>query len=271
MRSEHATRRNGASRREALYDWEDGSGDAGSSSCCVAGVESSAAASLRASFFSCLRVRFSRRALSRSRLACVIWLFDRAIHVLSVGPTHMGGRCLSGRGREWDAPPLVALTGARPRRRTGVGHVRQQRHLSRAFDCNRELSLMPATCPGHPRRADLALLRDVAPELARVLVVDLDDLVLAEQARLAPERLPCAARTTAAGSGFVVLLRSRLRGHRSTLQAVDDFRRIRWVSAASCPCCRAVSQQAPVGPRTSWGGARPVSRHRPSGRSNVAG
>src|SRR5215210_7544143 len=39
---------------------------------------------------------------------------------------------------------------------------------------------------GHAAVADLALLRDVAAQLRRVLVVDLVDLVLAEEAGLAP-------------------------------------------------------------------------------------
>src|SRR3954468_12055929 len=44
---------------------------------------------------------------------------------------------------------------------------------------------MPSARACDPPRADLALLRDVAPELVDVLVVDLVDLVLAEEAGLA--------------------------------------------------------------------------------------
>src|SRR5688572_31540459 len=45
---------------------------------------------------------------------------------------------------------------------------------------------MPPAGAGDAPVADLSLLRDVATELVQVLVVDLFDLVLAEEAALAP-------------------------------------------------------------------------------------
>src|SRR5215218_7305138 len=47
---------------------------------------------------------------------------------------------------------------------------------------------MAAARAGDPARTDLALLRDVPPQLVEVLVVDLVDLLLAEVARSAPAR-----------------------------------------------------------------------------------
>src|SRR5262245_6286319 len=67
-------------------------------------------------------------------------------------------------------------------------HVRQERHLARPLDGDRDLALMPATRSGDPARPDLALLRDVAPELVVVLVVDFLDLLATEEAVL-PARL----------------------------------------------------------------------------------
>src|SRR5262249_55005349 len=64
--------------------------------------------------------------------------------------------------------------------------VREQRHLPRALHGSRDLELVPPAGARDAARADLALLRDVAPELGRVLVVDLVHLVAAEVAALAP-------------------------------------------------------------------------------------
>src|SRR3954471_16362549 len=61
-------------------------------------------------------------------------------------------------------------------------HVRQQRHLAGPLPGRRDLHLMPAAGARDAPRADLPLLGDVPPQLARVLVVDLVDLVLAEEA-----------------------------------------------------------------------------------------
>src|SRR5439155_9198737 len=67
-------------------------------------------------------------------------------------------------------------------------HVRQQRHLACALDRDRDLALVPAARAGDPAVADLALLGDVAAQLVDVLVVDLVDLVLAEEAGLPLDR-----------------------------------------------------------------------------------
>ena len=66
------------------------------------------------------------------------------------------------------------------------GDVRQERHLAGALDRDRDLALVAAARAADPARADLALLGDVAAKLADVLVVDLVDLALAEEARLPP-------------------------------------------------------------------------------------
>src|SRR3954451_902822 len=61
-----------------------------------------------------------------------------------------------------------------------VGNVRQQRHLSRALDRDRDLPLVAPARPADPARADLALLGHVPAELVEVLPVPLVDLLLAE-------------------------------------------------------------------------------------------
>src|SRR5688500_11024888 len=66
-----------------------------------------------------------------------------------------------------------------------VPHVRQQRHLASPLDRHCDLPLVLAACAADAAGADLAFLRDVPPELVDVLVVDLVDLVLAEEAALA--------------------------------------------------------------------------------------
>ena len=48
----------------------------------------------------------------------------------------------------------------------------------------RDLALVATARPADPARADLSALGDVAAELADVLVIDLVDLRLAEEARL---------------------------------------------------------------------------------------
>src|SRR5947207_15989876 len=78
------------------------------------------------------------------------------------------------------AAPSFALVGA-------LSDVRQQRHLSRALDRCRHLHLVPAARAGDAAAPDLALLGDVAAQLADVLVVDLRDLLLAEEAVAAPD------------------------------------------------------------------------------------
>src|SRR4029077_14974044 len=66
-----------------------------------------------------------------------------------------------------------------------VRHVRHEGELARPLDGAGDLALMATAGTGDPARADLAPLGDEPPQRARVLVVDLLDLVLAEQAGLA--------------------------------------------------------------------------------------
>src|SRR5205807_5991512 len=73
-----------------------------------------------------------------------------------------------------------------------VRDVGQQRHLTCTLDCDRDLALVPPARAGDAPRADLALLRDVAPQLVRVLVVDLGDLLLAEVTAALADRPGCA-------------------------------------------------------------------------------
>src|SRR5439155_8118711 len=61
-----------------------------------------------------------------------------------------------------------------------LGDVRQQRDLARPLDRGRDLVLVPPASARDAARADLALVRDVAPVLGDVLVVDLVDLLTAE-------------------------------------------------------------------------------------------
>src|SRR2546421_53239 len=63
-----------------------------------------------------------------------------------------------------------------------LGDVREERHLTGPLHRGRDLHLMAPARTGDAAAADLALLRDVPPELVDVLVVDLGDLVLAEEA-----------------------------------------------------------------------------------------
>src|SRR6188508_2124689 len=116
-------------------------------------------------------------------------------------------------------PRSGTIARTRPRRRPRLGHIRKQRHLPRTLDGDCDLPLMPSTRSGHPGRTDLAPLGDVAPQLVDVLVVDLAHLVLAEEARLPPHRLPGATGTTGARSGLV-FPRSRAACHQSTLPCV---------------------------------------------------
>src|SRR5712691_5411266 len=65
--------------------------------------------------------------------------------------------------------------------RAGVG---KQRHLTRVLDRGRHVPLVPGAVPGNPPGADLAAVRDVLAEQACVLVVDVGDPLLAEDADL---------------------------------------------------------------------------------------
>src|SRR3954469_19032794 len=66
-----------------------------------------------------------------------------------------------------------------------LADVGEQGELARALHRDRDLALVAPARAADAPRADLALLRDVAPQLADVLVVDLVDLRLAEEAGLA--------------------------------------------------------------------------------------
>jgi hypothetical protein len=82
-----------------------------------------------------------------------------------------------------------------PRGRGALGDVRQERHLARALDRLRDLNLVSPAGAGDAPAPDLPLLRDVAAELGDVLVVDVRDLVLAEEAVPALDRPGRATRT----------------------------------------------------------------------------
>src|SRR6202020_270657 len=62
--------------------------------------------------------------------------------------------------------------------------VREQRHLARVLDRGGHVALVPGAVTGDPARADLAAVGDVLAEQARVLVVHVADLVVAEGADL---------------------------------------------------------------------------------------
>src|SRR5581483_8346930 len=96
------------------------------------------------------------------------------------------------------------LSGSRSSRRSLVGDVREQRKLARPLHGDGDLALVAPARPADAAVADLALLRHVAPKLVDVLVVDLVDLRLAEEARLAPagaRRAALPARRGAIGLG----------------------------------------------------------------------
>src|SRR6476620_7833825 len=102
-------------------------------------------------------------------------------------------------------PPTAALVRA-------LGDVRQQRHLARPLDRLRDLHLVPAACAGDAAAADLALLGDVGAQLVDVLVVDLRDLVLAEEAVAAPD---LALRAAGPSPLLLLCLLSRHRAPRT--------------------------------------------------------
>src|SRR4051812_50155648 len=66
-----------------------------------------------------------------------------------------------------------------------LADVREQGELARTLHRDCDLALVAPARAADAPRTDLALLRDVAPELVDVLVVDLVDLRLAEKAGLA--------------------------------------------------------------------------------------
>src|SRR5205085_7501819 len=69
-----------------------------------------------------------------------------------------------------------------------LGHVRQERHLTRPLYRDGDLPLVAPAGAGDPPRADLSLLRDEAAKLVRVLPVDLTDFHPAKPAVLLPDR-----------------------------------------------------------------------------------
>src|SRR4051794_17915266 len=93
------------------------------------------------------------------------------------------------------------------RRMTSIaltGCVGEERHLARALHRDGDLALVAPARAGDAAVADLALLRDVAPELVDVLVVDLLDLVLAEVTGLALDRAGLRALAPAGAAAALV-------------------------------------------------------------------
>ena len=101
-------------------------------------------------------------------------------------------------------PSAAAILGS-------FGDVRQQCHLARPLDGGRHLDLVSPAGARDAAAPDLALLRDVAPELVDVLVVDLRDVLLAEEA-VAPLDLTSGR---AAALALLLLLTSLFRHDRS--------------------------------------------------------
>src|SRR3954453_14546208 len=101
------------------------------------------------------------------------------------------------------AVPAAAALAALALRR--VAHVRKQRDLTRALDRQGDLVLVATAGAGDPARADLAALGDEPAKRADVLVVDVLDLVLAEQAGLAAAAAG-AALLVAPARGLAVAL-----------------------------------------------------------------
>src|ERR1700751_4295991 len=110
-------------------------------------------------------------------------------------------------------PPLAPISAVAPAAAALLGpfrDVRQQRHLTGTLDRRCHLHLVPAAGTGDAAAADLALLGDVAAQLVDVLVVDLRDVLLAEEAVAASDR-----PRRAAGPLALLLLLSPLSGHAS--------------------------------------------------------
>src|ERR1700760_4057543 len=62
--------------------------------------------------------------------------------------------------------------------------VREQRHLARVLDRGRDVALVPGAVARDAARADLAAVGDVLAQQAGVLVIDVADAFLAEDANL---------------------------------------------------------------------------------------
>src|SRR3989475_11970288 len=98
--------------------------------------------------------------------------------------------------------------------------VRQERHLTCALDGDSDLPLVPPARAGDAPGADLAPLRDVPAQLVHVLVVDLVDLVLAEEARLPANRTGGLAGTFAPRRPVLVsLFSSSARRHQNGMSS----------------------------------------------------
>src|SRR5207237_740365 len=110
-----------------------------------------------------------------------------------------------------------------------VGRVRQQRQMSRALDRDRQPALMARARARLPPRLDLAAVRNVSPQLQRVLVVDVLDLVHTEGTdllALSEAPAPAATATTAR--------RSAEEEHRLR----DNFRAISLLAVLALPGAR---------------------------------
>src|SRR5215210_1551500 len=86
-------------------------------------------------------------------------------------------------------------------RRLPVCDVRQEPQLTRALDRGRELGLVPATCTGHARGANLSLVTDRPAQRGEVLVIDDVDLLPAERAGL---EAPATGAALTAGAALAV-------------------------------------------------------------------
>src|SRR6266567_7855906 len=77
----------------------------------------------------------------------------------------------------------VPVIGPRPPSASACrARVRQQRHLAGVLDRRRDVALVLSAVAGNPSRPDLAAVRDELAQQPDVLVVDVGDLLLAEQA-----------------------------------------------------------------------------------------
>ena len=80
-----------------------------------------------------------------------------------------------------------------------VGNVGKKSHLTCSLNSNGELSLVKSAVAAYTSGEDLCSLRDELSELSNVLVIDLGNLVLAEDANL----LSSVVRTEATALRFV--------------------------------------------------------------------
>src|SRR5437660_12036864 len=78
----------------------------------------------------------------------------------------------------------MSFIGATSSASTRGAGVRQQGHLAGVLDRRGDIPLMLRAVAGHPPGSDLAAVGDELPQQAGVLVVNVGDLLLAEQAHL---------------------------------------------------------------------------------------